>query len=277
MSAAGILLALLSAMVWGSGDFSGGLAARRSGEFQVLMLSSLSGVVLLIALAIFSREHLPPIGSLSWAGLAGFAGALGIAALYRGLSFGQAAAVAPTAAVLTAALPVVFGAFVEGLPRAPQLGGFVLAGTGIWLVARASTHAPASRAGLKLAVLAGVGFGAFLIFIAQVQRDLVFGPLAVARCVTLATAVGIILVRRQSIPSLGSNPIALVAGVLDAGGNILYMLARQYTRLDVAAVLSSLYPVATVVLARVVLAEPVSGAQWAGAGVCLIAVVLITI
>src|SRR3954462_10112657 len=137
MSSAGVVLALLSAMVWGSGDFSGGVAARRSGEFQVLMLSSLSGVVLLVVLAVVARERLPPGASLAWAALAGIAGALGIAALYRGLSLGQAAAVAPTAAGLTAALPVAFGALAEAAPRAPQLAGFLLAGSGIWLVARA--------------------------------------------------------------------------------------------------------------------------------------------
>lgn len=78
------------------------------------------------------------------------------------------------------------------------------------------------------------------------------------------------------MPALTANPIALVAGVFDAGGNVLFLFARQYTRLDIAAVLSSFYPVATVVLARVILRERVTPLQWLGAGVCLAAVALIT-
>ena len=80
----------------------------------------------------------------------------------------------------------------------------------------------------------------------------------------------------MAIPALTANPIALVAGVLDAGGNVLFLFARQHTRLDIAAVLSSFYPVATVVLARVILHERVTAVQWLGAVVCLVAVALIT-
>jgi len=83
-------------------------------------------------------------------------------------------------------------------------------------------------------------------------------------------------VRGVTIPAVTANPIALVAGVLDAGGNVLFLFARQYTRLDVAAVLSSFYPVATVVLSRIVLNERVTASQWVGAVVCLAAVALIT-
>ena len=101
-----------------------------------------------------------------------------------------------------------------------------------------------------------------------------FAPLAVARTVTLATAVVLMRLRKVALPSPVSNHLALVAGVLDAGGNVFFVLARQHTRLDVAAVLSSLYPVATVVLARIVWREPVTRLQWAGIGVCLLSVAL---
>jgi drug/metabolite transporter (DMT)-like permease len=121
-----------------------------------------------------------------------------------------------------------------------------------------------------------VGFGGFLILIAQVHSDLVFLPLVVTRSVMLATALLLMLARRLPFPGLTSNPVALLAGVLDAGGNVFFLFARQYTRLDVAAVLSSFYPVATVVLSRLVLHERVTRTQWIGAGVCLAAVGLIT-
>lgn len=261
--------------MWGSGDFAGGFAARRSHQFQVLALSALSGIIMLLGCAALFREALPPASSLRWALAAGLSGAVGIAALYRGLAIGSAATVAPTAAVITAALPVVVSGLTAGLPSSTQLFGFAAAIVGIWLVARAPSAEQPGR-GLTHALVAGVGFGGFLILIAQVHSDLVFLPLAVTRSVTLTIAVALMIARRVPAPGVTANPLALVAGVLDAGGNVLFLLARQHTRLDVAAVLSSFYPVATVVLARVVLNERITRIQWLGAGVCLAAVALIT-
>jgi drug/metabolite transporter (DMT)-like permease len=179
--------------------------------------------------------------------------------------------------VVTAVMPVLFSGLSVGWPRPIQLAGFVLAMAGIWLVARASGGGPLSGQGVRLALIAGVGFGSFLIFIAQVQSDLVFVPLAVARVITLVTAVVLLVVRRVRPPSITGHPLALLAGALDAGGNVLYLFAREFTRLDVAAVLASLYPVSTVVLARVLLKERITATQWIGAAVCLAAVILITI
>jgi len=270
----GILLALISAMVWGSGDFVGGAATRRSHQFQVLALSALSGIVLLTLLA-WLFETVPSRANAAWAAAAGLAGAIGIASLYHGLAVGGAAMVAPVAAVVTAAIPAVYTAFAVAPPSAWQLAGFLAAVAGIWLVTRQPQTAEASsRKGVSQALAAGIGFGTFLILIAQVDRTLVFGPLVVARTVMLAMGLVLMLVRGISFPGLTSNPLALVAGALDAGGNIFFVLARQHTRLDVAAVLSSLYPVATVVLARIVWREPVAPQQWAGVGMCLLSVAL---
>jgi len=270
----GILLALISAMVWGSGDFVGGAATRRSHQFQVLALSALSGIVLLTLLA-WLFETVPSRANAAWAAAAGLAGAVGIASLYHGLAIGGAAMVAPVAAVVTAAIPAVYTAFAVAPPSAWQLAGFLAAVAGIWLVTRQPQTAEASsRKGVSQALAAGIGFGTFLILIAQVDRTLVFGPLVVARTVMLAMGLVLMLVRGISFPGLTSNPLALVAGALDAGGNIFFVLARQHTRLDVAAVLSSLYPVATVVLARIIWREPVAPQQWAGVGMCLLAVAL---
>ena len=270
----GILLALVSAVVWGSGDFVGGAATRRSHQFQVLALSALSGIVLLTLLA-WLFEPVPSRANAAWAAAAGLTGAVGIASLYHGLAVGGAAMVAPVAAVVTAAIPAVYTGFAVAPPSAWQLAGFLAAVAGIWLVTRQPLTAEASsRKGVRQAVAAGIGFGTFLILIAQVDRTLVFGPLVVARTVMLAMGLVLMIVRGISFPGLTSNPLALVAGALDAGGNIFFVLARQHTRLDVAAVLSSLYPVATVVLARIVWREPVAPQQWAGVGMCLLAVAL---
>jgi drug/metabolite transporter (DMT)-like permease len=274
----GILFAITSALVWGSGDFSGGLAARKSSQYQVLMLAALSGIVVLLVCAALWGEHIPARMSIIWATMAGLTGALGMAALYRALSMGFVASVAPTSAVICAIIPVLFAAFTEGLPKITQLGGFALAFLGIWLVSQSpSAGQNIFREGMLLAFLSGIGFGGFFVFIAQVEAGQVFAPLVVSRTITLCIALLMLRLKRIPLPSLSSNPVAVLAGLLDTGGNIFYLLATQYTRLDIAAVLSSLYPAGTVVLATVILKEKVAIAQWTGAGLCLLAVALITI
>src|SRR5574341_2520484 len=100
----GVLAALTSALIWGSGDFAGGMAARRINQFQALATAALSGLLILAGLAAARGEALPSPASIAWACAAGIGGAVGIAALYRGLSIGNAAVVAPTSAVVGAAL-----------------------------------------------------------------------------------------------------------------------------------------------------------------------------
>lgn len=271
----GVLLAISSALVWGSGDFCGGRAATKSDPFQVLALAGISGIALLLVASRVAGEPLTLDTSLLWAAAAGLAGGGGIVALYSGLAVGSAATVAPLAAVAAAVMPVLFASLTLGPPGRVQLLGFLMALAGIWLVTRGTPQGEASRAGVRYGMLAGLGFGAFLILIAQVELQAVYVPLAVARVMMLLTAVSVLAIRRTPFPGLFSNPFGLLAGCLDAGGNVLYLLARQHVRVDIAAVLSSLYPVSTVVLARLVTREPVGRTQWAGAAICLAAVALI--
>jgi drug/metabolite transporter (DMT)-like permease len=274
----GVIFALTSACVWGGADFSGGFATRRSNQFQVLALAALSGMLILAICAVLWRESFPGGQSIVLAMLGGLAGAVGLAALYRGLSMGYVASVAPTAAVIGAALPVLFSILFEGTPSTAHLAGFALALLGIWLVSRPSTGDTAiSRQGFLLACLAGLGFGGFFILIGQVEPGKIFVPLIVARAVEFCTAVLLIRFNRLSFPSLASNPFGLLAGMLDAGGNVFYLLARQFVRLDVAAVLSSMYPVTTILLAGLVLKEKVTRSQGIGILICLLAIALIVI
>jgi drug/metabolite transporter (DMT)-like permease len=287
MGSLGSLLALLSGLVWGAADFVGGVATRRGHQFQVVAISAAAGIILLLACALLFRERIPPPATVAWAAVSGVAGAIGLASLYRGLSLGSAATVAPTAAVITAVLPVVFHDIQSGWPPAAKLAGFAVALAGIWLVAAASgptvtaaavpRRGPRFGPGLRLAILAGIGFGSFLILIAQVEPDLLFVPLAIARAVMLVTGLMLMRSQRLPLPSVTAHPLAVLAGVLDAAGNVLYLLARDLTRMDVAAVLASLYPVSTVVLARLLLKEQITVTQWIGAAVCLMAIVLITL
>lgn len=274
----GILFALTSALVWGGGDFTGGFASRRSHPLQVLALSALSGILVLVPGALLLGEALPALPSILWALAAGAVGTIGVASLYRALAVENAAGVAPVAAVVGAALPVGFGMLTQGLPGAFKLAGFALALLGIGLVSRAPAGGGGtSRRGLGLALLAGLGFAGFFILIARVQPGLVFMPLIFSRSMTFLTALLFLCFSRVALPSLKSNPPALLAGVLDAGGNIFFLLARQYTRLDAAVVLSSLYPAVTVLLAVLLLKQKTGRGQWLGVLVCLLAIGLITV
>ncbi|HEY3344388.1 MAG TPA: DMT family transporter [Anaerolineaceae bacterium] len=274
----GILFALTSAAVWGSGDFTGGQATRKSSQYAVLVLSAFSGLAVLVIATLVSREHLPSLPSVGWATLSGASGALGIAAFYRALSRGPNVVIAPITAVIGAALTVVFGAIALGLPSPAQMAGFGLAFAGIWLVSSAKADGMSvSREGWLLTVLAGMGFGGFFIFMGQVETGKVFTPLICARSMTLCTGLLLLLFNRQRLPAPLLSPLALLAGVLDAGGNLFYILARQYTRLDIAAVLSSLYPLSTVILASLILKEKVTRGQWLGVLACLGAIALITV
>lgn len=274
----GTLMALTSAVVWGSADFTGGLATRRRDQFQVLMLSALSGLVLLVAAALIKGEGFPVWSGIFWAALAGLSGIAGIASLYKALSIGESAVVAPTSAVIGAGLPVLIGFLIEGLPTLPRLIGFGLAFVGIWIVSQSSTQkTEESHRGFLLACISGLGFAGFMIFISRVEVDKVFTPLIVSRTVVLLGSLLLLKINKSPLPSFRTNGVSLLAGVLDASGNIFFMLAKLYTRLDTAIVLSSLYPAATVVLTSILLKEKISPRQWLGVLICLAAIVLITI
>lgn len=273
----GVFFALTSAVVWGTGDFSGGVATRRTNQYQVLAYATLSGLVIMLLGMLLLGETLPSLKGSLWSMAAGVSGALGIVALYRGLSLGRIVLVAPMAAVIGAALPVVFSAFTAGLPSVTQLLGFATGLLGIWFTSREPVGpSRISREEILLSVAAGFGFGGFFILIALGAESGLFAPLAIAKGAALLLALSILMLRGEGLPSLGGNLIALLAGVFDAGGNWFFLLAEQFTRIDIAAVLSSMYPVMTVFLAHLMLKENVSPLHWTGVGLCILAIALIS-
>jgi drug/metabolite transporter (DMT)-like permease len=264
-----------SAALWGAGDFSGGLAARKANVYAVALMAQAAGVVLLVALAVARAEPLPPSSDLGWGAAAGVMGAVGIAALYRALALGRMSIAAPVTAVVTAALPVLLSSISQGFPYPTQTVGFGLAVAGVWLISR-SGGASRPPGGTGLALLAGVGFGGFLVFIAQVRPPALFWPLAAAKVSSFFSVLAAArLVGKPRLPATSLLPLAALAGLLDAGGNALFVLAGQRGRLDVASILASLYPAATVLLARFVLGERVSRTQAIGIAAALVAVPLI--
>ncbi len=206
---------------------------------------------------------------------AGVGGALGLVALYLGLATGRMGVVAPIAAVVGAAVPVAVGSLVDGPPGLVRAIGFALALVAVALVSRSSTPG-GGREGIPYALAAGLGFGLFFVLISRMAPGHVFGPLTAARCAGVAVLAVVIAVGRRPwrVPS-AALPLVLLTGVLDMAGNVFFIAATQTGRLDVAAILSSLYPVSTIVLAVVVLHERLVRGHRLGIGLALLSIVLI--
>ncbi|HEX6478956.1 MAG TPA: DMT family transporter [Ktedonobacteraceae bacterium] len=271
-----IVFGLAASLCWGSSDFSGGLASRKAFASSVVLAAYTVGFVLLVALALIWKEPVPTPSDLLWGGLSGVAGVLGLLAFYSALARGKMGSAAPVSAVLTAALPVLFSAFTVGLPTLLQLGGFVLALLAIGLISRPQ-RSEGSPQGIGLALLAGCGFGCFFILISRVNAASTFWSLASARLIS----VGVLLVlmrlqRKPLLPDRTVAPLIILAGILDAVGNAWFVLAAHSGRLDVAAILSSLYPAATVGLSVLVLRERVIRIQAIGILLVLLAIPLIS-
>lgn len=274
------LTSLTSAAVWGASDFAGGLAGRRAAAIRVILAAQLIGAVLLIAFVALRREPLPPRTDLVTGAIAGVGGALGLFLLYYSLAAGKMGVAAPLTAVSSVGVPLVVGMLTEGAPGTVTLLGFALALAAIWIISHPDGGHPLRPRDIALPLLAGVGFGVYLTLLGRIDDDTtIVWPLLAARATGIAALVIVLIVGRGHAPSSAKFPwlLVILAGVGDIVGSALYTFAAQIGRLDVAAVLSSLYPATTVLLARVVLGERLTRRQNLGVIAALAAVVLITI
>ncbi len=230
----------------------------------------------MVIVALVRREQITTPADLAWGALAGLSGMVGIGFLFRGFTLGRMGIVSPTSAVLATALPVIFEAFTRGLPRQVQLAGFGVALVGIWLLSRPE-RLSGSPKGLGMALLAGLGFGGFFIGLAQVGENAVFWPLAAGRAASLLVILAFMGLTHRPV-SLRHGPLGLftLAGLLDVGGNLFFLLAIQIGRLDVTAVLGSLYPAVTAAIALWALKERMTRLQALGVGAAVLAIMLIT-
>jgi len=268
-------LSLSAAVSWGAADFSGGIAAKTANVFSVVVVAHATGLVFTLSLALLFGEPISGWSSVLWGAVAGIVGGIGLAALYKSLAVGPMGINAPLSSVITAVVPLVFSFSTEGLPNAIQMTGFALAMLSVWVIA-AQRGTTSQSKGLGLSVASGIGFGGFLLFIKLAASQAVFWPLASARAASFLLMLAIILLTGgEWNVSRSSLSYMLVAGILDSGANALYVVATQRGRLDAAAVLSSLYPAITVILARLILKERFSRLQSVGMVVALIAVALI--
>jgi drug/metabolite transporter (DMT)-like permease len=275
------LFGLLSALSWGAGDFTGGIVARRAGAYRASFYSESIGVFFLVVMLVIVHEALPPVGELGWSAASGLFGAIGLTMLYHSLAQGQMSVAAPVSALMAAVLPVLASALTEGLPGPLKYVGFVLALAAIWLISRGDGHRKEVHLHLKdlrLPLLSGVCFGFYFIMIHQGSRSATVWPMLAARLVGSLTLFVFAIVNRQlSWPGLKTAGLAALNGLGDVGGNTFYILAGQAGRLDVAAVLGSLYPGTTVLLAGLILKERLNRSQWIGILAALAAIVLMTL
>ena len=270
-------ISLAAALVYGAGDFLGGVAARRTSLLTVLLLSQGVGLagIAVIATVIGGR---PSGADLLLGAAAGLAGGAGVAMLYRGLATGAMSLVAPITGVVAVVVPVAYGIAQGERPAALQFAGIGLAIAAVTLLsASGAGRAPLARSTLLLAVGSGVAFGTFYIVFARTSTAANLWPLLSARGASVAVLVLLSLLLRRP-PRLGVTPPAIVvgAGVCDVTANALYLIAVHGGLISIVAVLVSLYPVSTVLCSLMFLGERLHARQIAGVLVVLAAVVLIT-
>lgn len=275
------LLALLAAGFYGAADFTGGIATRRAAALPVVLISQAVGLVM-VALAIpLLPAATPSRADLWWGAVAGVAGGIGVALLYRALAIGTMSVVAPITAVIAVALPVLTSVVLGERPGRLAIAGIVLGVLSIALVSRSSSPEAKGEQGVKTtgvgtAFIAGIGIGLFLIALAQTRQEAGVWPLLTDRIASVAFFAIVIAVTRGSVRMPANvTGLALGGGALDMTANALYMLAVRIGPFSPVVTLASLYPATTVLLARAILGERLSAWQAAGVVCALIAVVLI--
>ncbi len=269
------ILALLSSVMWGTADFSGGTLTRRRPALAVAGASQAVGLVLVAVVAVASGAWRDPAGYLGWGVAAGLCGLLGLVCFYQALAIGTMGVVSPIAA--TGVVVPVLGGLARGeRPAGLQVAGMVVAVVGIVL---ASGPELGGRAGVRPLVLAGcaaVAFGVALLLITVGSRESIVMTMLSMR-VTSVALVGVVALALRSTGGLRrADAGALISiGVFDVGANLMFGWASTLGLVSLVAVLGSLYPVVTVLLARFVHAERLGRAQNAGVLVALGGVVLI--
>lgn len=273
-----VFYGLMASVLWGSGDFSGGVASKRMSAVGVVAISHVIGLVALVIVAVVSQEGAPRPADWAWGAASGLAGAVGLAALYQALAVGKAGVAAPITSVVAAALPVGWSLFFAGVPGTLVILGIVLGFVSVVLVSGGDLRNGDLRTA-QLAVISGLGFGGFYILVGQFSEGAVFYPLVAARIASAVATTVLVLALRQSLrpPDRIAWTTVALAGVLDVGANVFYALSTQAGRLDEAVVVSSLYPAVTILLAFVIRRERISPLQGVGIVAGLAAVAFISI
>ncbi|MEE8331504.1 MAG: DMT family transporter [Acidimicrobiia bacterium] len=273
-----VLLASLAAMFSGTGDFLGGVAARKGRVMAVVAGSHVVGVATTFVVAPIVGGD-PTGADLWWGALAGASGGLGILALYLGLSRSDVGIVSPIAAIGAAGWPVLFDVVTGERPSAIVWLGVGLGVVAIWLVSRTDPGKGASIGrGVTMGMLAGLGFGGLLIALSEVGDTSGIWPLAPARAAGFLVVAAVALSSSQKIVPLRSSVLPMAAaGAATILGNGSFILATQEGSLTVVSVVAAMFPVTTVVLARLIWKEHFSRSRLIGLGMALVAVALVAV
>jgi drug/metabolite transporter (DMT)-like permease len=276
----GIVFALAASAAWGSSDFIGGIKSRDHSAIAVLFTIEVSGMLLSLVVLAIVQDPFPSMRATLCALGAGTAGIIALGAFYRALAIGTMSIVAPISAT-GVALPVIVGIATGDNPSPVVVAGLVVTTLGVILASR-EVHddvdqASVARMSIVLALLAAVGFGTYFIGADVAADDSVIWTVVLGRLVAIPLVGGALLVRRTQLPRGPDLGVLGLAGCGDLAATGLYGLANTHGALSVVSVVGSLYPIATIGLARVVLHERVRRVQAIGvvaalAGVALIAV-----
>jgi drug/metabolite transporter (DMT)-like permease len=274
----GILLGLAAALLYGSSDFGGGLLSRRLGPVRVTVIGSAAAAALAWAVLIISAGPGPSVRAVAWGLASGLAGGAGTLMLYRGLARGQMSVVGPVSAVGAAVVPAAAAIAMGERLSALAVAGVLVALPAIVLTAASGSVRGKLGAGLTDGLAAGLAFGILLIGLAQAGRTAGLWPVASEQTGTLLPVLAVAVKSRQPlrIPVRAAGLPAL-AGASGMAATLAYFYAAHFSMLAVAAVLVSLYPGVTVLLARLMLHERFSPAQRAGLGLCTLAIIAIAL
>ena len=279
-SAASVGLGLVAATTWGGSDFAGGLGARRSPALLIAVSGHAVTLFLLLGLCGFWHLAVPHPTEFLEGAVGGLEGSLALVAFYRALAMGAMGLTAALTGLLTALVPVLYGLWRDGFPAPLAVGGLVLGCVAIWLVSHAGGQATPPEA-LWLGALSGAGFGLQMILFKVAANGGVVWALTSAR---IGGVAGMTMILLFAWPRAGGKRVVsgfwrtgIVAGVLDTIGNLGYTLAAHRGRMDIAAMVSSLYPGFTILLAAMLLGERASRRQTVGMAVALASVVLMSL
>jgi uncharacterized membrane protein len=277
-----VVLALVSALMYGLSDFVGGLVSRRVSAWSAAVVGQASSTVCTALAALFVSGS-PTAAHFAWGALAGLAGGVGTAFLYRGLSSGRMGVVAPVSAVGSAVVPVVVGALTGERPGSLMWVGIVLALPAIWLISTvpasvAGEHRESFAGGLTDGVLAGLGFGGMFAALGQVPDGAGLWPLAT---VQVFSVLGVVLLatalRTEWLPRSPETAWAALTGPFGATAALAFLLATHHGFLTLSGVLAAFYPAVTVLLAVLVLRERIHRVQAIGLTLCAVSVVLVSL
>jgi len=277
-----LILAAFAALSYGVADFCGGFAAARSRLLPVLFLSQILGLLVALAAAALLGHGLPAPKDLMWGFVAGITGSIGLFMLYGGIAKSVVAIVSPASAVVGAIIPVLFALVLGERPPTTAFIGSAICLPAILLLSwegKSGQHGrPAVKTALGFGLLAGLGFGCFFIALSRVSPGAGIWPLVAARVASLIAFAVALRVARQPfrVEPAGRAP-ALAAGAADMGANIMFMLACQSGLLSLVAIVASLFPAPTVILARIVLHQRIPPVRLAGLALALTGIGLISL